>query len=99
MRSEPFAPVALVGTFGTLEEGLARANDNPYGLAAYAFTRSAETAVAVSEGLEAGGIGINSFAVSHIEAPFGGLKDSGYGHEGGSEGLESFMHHKYVHHA
>jgi succinate-semialdehyde dehydrogenase/glutarate-semialdehyde dehydrogenase len=99
MRNEPFGPLALVSSFGSLEEGLARANNTPYGLAAYAFTRSAETVVAVSEGLEAGGIGINSFAVSHIEAPFGGLKDSGYGHEGGSEGLEAFMHQKYVHHA
>lgn len=91
MRNEPFGPLALVDAFVGLGEGLARANNSPYGLAAYAFTRSAETAVAVSEGLEAGGIGINSFAVSHIEAPFGGLKDSGYGHEGGSEGLEAFI--------
>jgi len=99
MQSEPFAPVALVSRFTTLEDGLARANNSPYGLAAYAFTRSAATAVAVGEGLEAGGIGINSFAVSHVEAPFGGLKDSGYGHEGGSEGLEAYMHQKYIHHA
>jgi len=99
MQQEPFGPLALVSAFGTLEEGLARANDSAYGLAAYAFTRSAETAVAVSEELEAGGIGINSFAVSHTEAPFGGLKDSGYGHEGGSEGLQAYMHQKYVHHA
>ena len=99
MQTEPFGPIALVGRFGTLEQGLAVANQSPYGLAAYAFTRSAETVVAVSEGFEAGGIGINSFAVSHIEAPFGGLKDSGYGHEGGSEGLEAFLHQKYVHHA
>ena len=99
MQVEPFGPLALVNVFDSLDEGLSRANDTPFGLAAYAFTRSAETAVAVSERLEAGGIGINSFAVSHIEAPFGGLKDSGYGHEGGSEGLEAFMHQKYVHHA
>ncbi|MGB3070763.1 MAG: NAD-dependent succinate-semialdehyde dehydrogenase [Ottowia sp.] len=99
MNVEPFGPLALASAFDTLEEGLARANQTPYGLAAYAFTRSAETAVAVSEGLHAGGIGINSFAVSHVEAPFGGLKDSGYGHEGGPEGLEAYMHQKYVHHA
>jgi len=99
MQVEPFGPLALASKFESLEEGIARANQAPYGLAAYAFTRSAETAVAVSEGLEGGGIGINSFAVSHIEAPFGGLKDSGYGHEGGSEGMEAFMHQKYVHHA
>jgi succinate-semialdehyde dehydrogenase/glutarate-semialdehyde dehydrogenase len=99
MQVEPFGPLALATSFNSLEEGLARANQTPYGLAAYAFTRSAETALAVSEGLEAGGIGINTFAVSHIEAPFGGLKDSGYGHEGGSEGMQAFMHQKYVHHA
>jgi succinate-semialdehyde dehydrogenase/glutarate-semialdehyde dehydrogenase len=99
INTEPFGPIALVDSFVTLEEGLERANNNRFGLAAYAFTQSSDTAVKVSEGLEAGGIGINSFAVSHIEAPFGGLKDSGYGHEGGSEGLEAFMHQKYVHHA
>lgn len=99
MNTEPFGPLALVDTFTTLEDGLARANRTPFGLAAYAFTRSAETAMAVSEGLEAGGIGINSFAVSHIEAPFGGLKESGYGHEGGPEGMRSYLHQKYVHHA
>lgn len=99
MHVEPFGPLALASTFETLDEGLARANQTPYGLAAYAFTRSAETALAAGEGLRAGGIGINSFAVSHVEAPFGGLKDSGYGHEGGPEGLEAYMHQKYVHHA
>jgi succinate-semialdehyde dehydrogenase/glutarate-semialdehyde dehydrogenase len=75
------------------------ANDTPYGLAAYAFTQSAATAVTVSDELQAGGIGINTFAVSAIEAPFGGLKDSGYGQEGGPEGLHSYLHMKYVHHA
>ncbi len=99
MSIEPFGPVAFVRSFKTAEEGLAEANRLPYGLAAYAFTRSAATAVMVSEELQAGGIGINSFAVSQIEAPFGGLKDSGFGNEGGREGLEAFMHPKYVHHA
>ena len=99
MQVEPFGPVALVSTFGSLEEGLQRANDTPYGLAAYAFTRSAETAMTVSDELAAGGIGINSFAVSSIEAPFGGIKDSGYGQEGGPEGMQAYMHMKYVNHA
>ncbi|MFD0667065.1 NAD-dependent succinate-semialdehyde dehydrogenase [Ramlibacter sp. MAHUQ-53] len=99
LRIEPFGPLALVRRFSTLEEGLARANDTPYGLAAYAFTQSAATAVAVGDELQAGGIGINTFSVSAIEAPFGGLKDSGYGQEGGPEGLESYLHRKYVHHA
>jgi succinate-semialdehyde dehydrogenase/glutarate-semialdehyde dehydrogenase len=99
MLNEPFGPLALASRFETLEEGIARANATSYGLAAYAFTRSADTAMAVSEELEAGGVGINTFAVSHVEAPFGGLKDSGYGHEGGPEAMDAFLHHKYVHHA
>lgn len=99
MRTEPFGPLALATPFSSIEDGLRLANATRYGLAAYAFTRSAATAVAVSEELEAGGIGINTFAVSHVEAPFGGLKDSGYGHEGGPEGMEAYLHSKYVHHA
>ncbi len=99
MHVEPFGPLALVRRFSTLEDGLAEANRLPYGLAAYAFTQSAATAVAVGDELQAGGIGINSFAVSQIEAPFGGIKSSGYGNEGGREGLEAFMHPKYIHHA
>lgn len=99
LKVEPFGPLALVRRFSSLQEGLALANETPYGLAAYAFTQSAATAVAVSDELQAGGIGINTFAVSAIEAPFGGLKDSGYGQEGGPEGLESYLHMKYVHHA
>jgi len=99
MHVEPFGPIALVTRFAKLDDGLTEANRLPYGLAAYAFTSSAATAVAVSDQLQAGGIGINSFAVSQIEAPFGGVKDSGYGNEGGHEGLEAFMHPKYVHHA
>lgn len=98
MTVEPFGPLALVQRFSTLEGGLAEANRTPFGLAAYAFTQSAATAVAVGNELQAGGIGINSFAVSQIEAPFGGIKSSGYGNEGGHEGLDAFMHPKYIHH-
>lgn len=98
MQIEPFGPLAMTTRFSTLEEGLAEANRTPYGLAAYAFTRSAATAMAVGDELQAGGIGINTFAVSQVEAPFGGVKDSGYGTEGGSEGLEAFMHPKFIHH-
>ncbi|WP_246129348.1 NAD-dependent succinate-semialdehyde dehydrogenase [Verticiella sediminum] len=99
MHVEPFGPLALVSRFSKLEDGLAEANRLPYGLAAYAFTQSAATAVAVGDELQAGGVGINSFAVSQIEAPFGGIKSSGYGNEGGREGLEAFMHPKFIHHA
>ncbi|MES2979746.1 MAG: NAD-dependent succinate-semialdehyde dehydrogenase [Pseudomonadota bacterium] len=98
MSTEPFGPLALVNRFSTLEDGLAQANSLPFGLAAYAFTRSASTAMLVSEELQAGGIGINTFAVSQIEMPFGGLKDSGYGQEGGPEGLAAYLHAKNIHH-
>lgn len=99
MNVEPFGPLALVCRFERLEDGLAEANRLPYGLAAYAFTQSSATAVTVGEEMQSGGIGINSFAVAQIEAPFGGVKDSGYGNEGGHEGLEAFLHPKYIHHA
>lgn len=98
MEIEPFGPLAFVRPFSTLEEALVEANRLPYGLAAYALTSSAATAVAVSDELQAGGVGINSFSVSNTEAPFGGVKDSGYGAEGGPEGLQAFMHLKYVNH-
>ena len=98
MQVEPFGPMVLTSRFSSLEHGLEEANRLPYGLAAYAFTSAAATALAVSEELQAGAVGINTFAVSQIEAPFGGLKDSGYGTEGGREGLEAFMRPRYVHH-
>jgi len=99
MTSEPFGPIALVSSFDDLDEALAKANRSQVGLAGYAFTTSHADAVAIGEGLEVGMLGINSFAVSHTEAPFGGVKDSGYGYEGGPEGLAGFLHQKYVHHA
>ncbi|SAL00063.1 succinate semialdehyde dehydrogenase [Caballeronia pedi] len=98
MNVEPFGPLALATRFSTVEEALMEANRLPYGLAGYAFTRSAATAVTVADELQVGGVGINTFAVSQIEAPFGGVKDSGYGVEGGHEGIEAFMHPRYVHH-
>jgi succinate-semialdehyde dehydrogenase/glutarate-semialdehyde dehydrogenase len=99
MQVEPFGPVVLINRFADTAQAIREGNRLPYGLAAYVFTTASATAVTMSEELQAGGIGINSFAVSHIEAPFGGLKDSGYGHEGGPEGLMAYMHQKYVHHA
>lgn len=99
MQTEPFGPVAIVSAFGSLDEALLRANSADVGLAGYAFTNSHPRATAISDGLEVGMVGINSFAVSHVEAPFGGVKDSGYGYEGGIEGLEAYLHKKYVHHA
>lgn len=96
MNEETFGPVAPIVAFDTIEDALARANRLPYGLSAYAFTRSAATAHAVSIGLQAGMVGINGFGVSVAEAPFGGVKESGYGAEGGTEGLEGYLSPKFV---
>ena len=96
MSDEIFGPVAPVAAFDTLEEALARANRLPFGLAAYAFTRDPARAAALSEGLDAGMVGLNHFAVSLAEAPFGGVKESGYGSEGGAEGLDAYLATKFV---
>jgi succinate-semialdehyde dehydrogenase/glutarate-semialdehyde dehydrogenase len=96
MTQEPFGPIAPVVTFKTFEEVVARANSLPFGLAAYAFTSSARTATAIGDALEAGMVGVNNVAVSAPETPFGGIKDSGYGHEGGIEGLEAYTVKKFI---
>lgn len=96
MRDETFGPIAPVTAFDTLDEALARANGLPYGLAAYAFTESPRTAAAVSRGLSAGMVGINHLAISIAEAPFGGVRESGYGSEGGTEGLSAYLTPKFV---
>ena len=96
MTEEPFGPIAPVTTFKTFDEVVARANALKFGLAAYAFTSSAQTATAIGEALESGMVGVNSVMISTPETPFGGIKDSGYGHEGGIEGLEAYMVRKFI---
>jgi succinate-semialdehyde dehydrogenase/glutarate-semialdehyde dehydrogenase len=96
MREEPFGPIAPVGTFVDLADGLAKANSTPYGLAGYVFTNDLPTAFAASEGLEVGMVGVNHLAIATAEAPFGGVKESGYGREGGSEGIDSYTVTKYL---
>jgi succinate-semialdehyde dehydrogenase/glutarate-semialdehyde dehydrogenase len=96
MTEEPFGPVALAAPFTDLADGLAAANALPYGLASYAFTADRSTAHAVSEGIEAGMLAINHFTLSLPETPFGGVKDSGYGSEGGTEGIEDYLFSKLV---
>jgi succinate-semialdehyde dehydrogenase/glutarate-semialdehyde dehydrogenase len=98
MREEPFGPIAVVNRVKSLDEAIARANELPYGLAAYAFTGSARTVDRLSEGVEAGNLSINHFVASLAETPFGGVKDSGYGREGGSEGLTHYTVVKNVSH-
>ncbi len=86
-QQEPFGPIGLLDAFDTLDEAITRANALPYGLAAYGFTRDLATAHRLSQELQAGMVGINHFGISQPETPFGGIKDSGYGHESGLEGL------------
>jgi succinate-semialdehyde dehydrogenase/glutarate-semialdehyde dehydrogenase len=96
MNEEPFGPVALINSFTSFEEAITRANRLPYGLAAYAFSRSSRTVNLLGEQIEAGMIGINSFQISVPESPFGGIKESGHGSEEGIEGLETCLVTKFV---
>ncbi|KPA90444.1 succinate semialdehyde dehydrogenase [Pseudomonas asplenii] len=96
MHEEPFGPIAILMPFDQLADGLAEANRLPYGLSAYAFTRDARTAIDVADGLEAGMIGINQYRIVATELPFGGLKESGHGSEGGIEGIEHYLTHKFI---
>ena len=90
-NDEPFGPMAAIRPFDTLEEALEEANRLPYGLAGYAFTRSLKNADLLSRRLEVGMLWINMPAMPSAEMPFGGIKDSGYGSEGGPEALEAYL--------
>ncbi len=96
MQQEPFGAVAAMQPFRSLEEVAARANALPYGLAAYVFSRSSRTLRAMTDQLEVGLLGLNSCNIAAAETPFGGVKESGYGSEGGSEGVEGYLVTKYV---
>jgi succinate-semialdehyde dehydrogenase/glutarate-semialdehyde dehydrogenase len=96
MNEEPFGPVALISSFAEYEEALAEANRLPYALAAYAFTRSQARTQAVIGGLEVGMVSVNHYGLALPETPFGGIKDSGYGSEGGSEAIEPYLNTKFA---
>jgi succinate-semialdehyde dehydrogenase/glutarate-semialdehyde dehydrogenase len=98
MREEPFGPLALVNPVKNLDEAIAKANSLPYGLAAYAFTHSARNVDRLSDEIEVGNLSINHYVASLAETPFGGVKDSGYGREGGLEGLQGYTIVKNVSH-
>jgi succinate-semialdehyde dehydrogenase/glutarate-semialdehyde dehydrogenase len=98
MNEEPFGPVAGIVRFKTLDEALARANSLPYGLAAYGFTTSSKNAHAIATGLEAGMVSINHLGLALAETPFGGVKDSGIGSEGGAETFDGYLTTKFVTH-
>jgi len=95
-REEIFGPVAPVTSFATDDEALELANDTEFGLIAYAYTRDLDRALAVAEGLESGMVGLNAGVISNPAAPFGGVKASGFGREGGREGIEEYLEVKYV---
>jgi succinate-semialdehyde dehydrogenase/glutarate-semialdehyde dehydrogenase len=99
MNDEPFGPVAVSRPFDTFEEAIEQANRLPYGLAAFAFTENGRRANLIGDLVESGMVGINTFAISGADTPFGGVKDSGFGSEGGKEGLESYQVVKAVHQA
>jgi succinate-semialdehyde dehydrogenase/glutarate-semialdehyde dehydrogenase len=96
MTQEPFGPVAPIVTFKSFDEVVERANSLEYGLAAYAFTSSEKNAAAIGDALQSGMVGVNSVAISTPETPFGGIKESGYGSEGGIEGLHAYMNTKFI---
>jgi succinate-semialdehyde dehydrogenase / glutarate-semialdehyde dehydrogenase len=96
LREEIFGPVAPIRTFDDEEAAIAAANATEYGLVAYVFTRDLKRALRVVEGLETGMVGLNQGMVSNAAAPFGGVKQSGFGREGGKEGIEEYLATKYV---
>jgi succinate-semialdehyde dehydrogenase/glutarate-semialdehyde dehydrogenase len=95
-RDETFGPVAPLFSFDTEAEVIKRANNSPYGLAAYFFTRDVNRVVRVSEALEYGTVGANDGTISAVQAPFGGIKESGIGREGGHWGMDEYMDIKYI---
>ena len=99
MNNEPFGPVAVSRPFKDMDEAIEQANRLPYGLAAFAFTENGRRANLLGDAIEAGMVGINTFAISVADAPFGGVKESGVGSEGGKEGLETYQVVKAIHQA
>ena len=99
LREEPFGPIAVLNPISSLQQGIEKANSVPYGLAAYAFTHSAGNVDQLVEGVEAGNLSINTLEASVPETPFGGVKSSGYGREGGDEGLHHYTVIKNISHS
>ena len=98
MIEEPFAPVAPLTSFDRFEEVIKLANSTPFGLASYIFTHDSALAEQTAQALESGMVGINETLLATAEAPFGGIKESGFGREGGSLGILDYMVPKYIRH-
>ena len=99
MQEEPFGPLAIINPVASVDEGIEQANSVPYGLAAYGFTNRADYVDQMVEGIEAGNVSINTLEASLPETPFGGVKSSGFGREGGTEGLHNYMIVKNISHS
>ncbi len=96
MNDEPFGPVSVMVPFSDFDEAVTEANRLPYGLAAYAWTKSAKTANLIGAAVETGMVSINHLGLALPEVPFGGVKDSGYGSEGGSEAMDAYLNSKFI---
>ena len=96
MNEEPFGPVALINPYRSEDDMIAEANRLPYGLAAYVFTESLKTSTYAANALEAGMVNINHFGMALAETPFGGIKESGIGSEGGTETFDGYLVTKFV---
>ena len=99
MQEEPFGPIAVINPVSSLDDAIAKANAVPYGLAGYAFTNRADYIDRMIDEVEVGNLSINTLEASMPETPFGGVKSSGYGREGGAEGLDNYMTIKHVWHS
>jgi succinate-semialdehyde dehydrogenase / glutarate-semialdehyde dehydrogenase len=98
MNEEPFGPIAIVGSFAEFDDAVKEANRLPYGLASYAYTKSSKTAAALGAAIESGMVSINHHGIALPEVPFGGVKDSGYGSEGGADAIEAYLNTKFITH-
>ena len=96
MSEEPFGPLAPITPFGSMNEVIDRANSLPFGLSSYVFTNDGAKAAAIEDALETGMVGVNHAMISTPESPFGGVNESGYGSEGGIEGLDAFLRTKFI---
>jgi len=96
MNDEPFGPVSVMLPFSDFDEAVTEANRLPYGLAAYAWTKSAKTANRIGAAVESGMVSINHLGLALPETPFGGVKDSGYGSEGGTEAMDAYLNSKFI---
>ena len=96
MIDEPFAPVAPIAPFSSFDEAIRLANSTPYGLSSYLFSNSLKTATLASEAIHAGMVGVNELGIASAEMPFGGVKESGMGREGGALGIRDYLEPKFI---